>query len=94
MKYKKSAHFFWHQNLKLKSLILYVFQRKKLSKMHTSKLQSTQKVIEKVRFHTKDADLNSSITEKKLIFLLSKSEAKILNFACFLAWKIEQKTLV
>ena len=45
---------------------------------------STKKVIEKVRFHTKDVDLNSSITEKKLIFLSPKSGAKILNFACFL----------
>ena len=45
---------------------------------------SMKKVIEKISFYIKDADLNSSITEKKLIFLSSKSEAKILNFACFL----------
>ena len=49
---KKSAHFFWHQNLKLKSLILHLFEREKLSKTHAFSLQSTQKVIEKVRFPT------------------------------------------
>ena len=91
---QKKSSFFCHQNLKLKSLILHVFWREKLSKKHASSLWSTKKVIEKIRFHTKDADLNSSITEKKLIFLSSKSEAKILNFACFLAWKIEQKARV
>ena len=30
---------------------------------------STKKLIEKVRFHTKDVDLNSSITEKSLFFV-------------------------
>ena len=33
---------------------------------------STKKVIEKVRFHTKDVDLNSSITEKKAYFFVIK----------------------
>ena len=40
-------------------------------------------MIEKVHFHTKDADLSSSITKKSSFFLSSKSEAKILNFAFF-----------
>ena len=73
----------WYQNLKLKSLILHLFGREKLSKTHEFSLQSTRKVIEKVRFATKDSDLNSSNIKKELIFLLSKSEAKILNFASF-----------
>ena len=42
-----------------------VFEREKLSKTHACySLQSTQKVIEKVRFHTKDADLKSSNIKK------------------------------
>ena len=32
----------------------------------------TKRVIEKVRFHTKDADFNSSITEKKAYFFVIK----------------------
>ena len=133
----------FHTKDAIKSLILHVFWREKWSKKHAFILWSSVKVIKKVRFHTKDADLNSSITKKKayyfchqnrklkslilhvfwheklrkkhafrlwstkkvigfelfkylkkLSFLSSKSQAKILNFACFLTWKIAQKTRV
>ena len=60
---------------------MHLFGREKLSKTQEFSLQSTQKVIEKVRFPTKDSDLNSSNIKIELIVLLSKSEAKILNFA-------------
>jgi hypothetical protein len=47
---------------------VHLFGREKLSKTHAFSLQSTQKVIEKVRFSTKDANWNSSNMKKRAHF--------------------------
>ena len=68
------------------------FWRGKLRKKNASRLESTEEVIEKVYFHSKDVDLNSSNIKNKLIFLSGKSEGKILNLHGFWHGKLRKKT--
>ena len=82
---QKKSLFFCHQNLKLKSLILHVFWREKWRKKHAFSLWSTKKVIEKVRVHTKDADLNSTyIINTKKNFSRVSSFDNVIYYSCWL----------
>ena len=65
-------------------MVFVPFDVKKKRQTHAFSFQSTQKVIEKVRFPARDTDLYSSNRNKEEpIYLSAKSEAKILNLHGF-----------